>query len=84
MTPEQTQEHDDYLNMFATDGWKRLMTNLVEARAATLEAAPGNATTDQAWQYCRGLLAKMDEFIGLEPLVVSVYEQIQEDDKADE
>ena len=79
MTPEQQQEYDDYVSLFATDGWRRYIKNLGETREATLQAAPENAHNNDTWQYARGLLSQMDQTIHFEPYVLSVYEQVQAD-----
>lgn len=81
MTPEQTQEFNEYAEMFATDGWKRYVKNTIEHREASLQAAPSGAITNDQWQYCRGMISQQDAVIGFEKFVDAVKEQVILDDE---
>ena len=84
MTPEELREYEDYVDMFATDGWKLYVKNMEGSRQDNLNAAPDNATTNDMWQYCRGVLAQMQATIGFEMYVLLVHEQAMEEEKQSE
>ncbi len=75
MKVEDQKIIDDYNEMFATAGWKYYVKSMGNDRAATLNAAPESAQTNNKWQFARGLLAQMSNVINFEAYVEAVVEQ---------
>lgn len=71
---ELEQEHENNLELFATEGWKQIIENATELEQALIHAAPDNALTNDQWQFCRGQISQLRALIGFEEYVKVVQE----------
>ena len=76
MNDNHMQEFVDFEEMFATPGWKRYIKQVQITRDGTLQAAPENASDNNKWQYCRGMLSQMQSVLSFEVYVSTVKEDL--------
>ena len=73
MTPEQMKEHDDYVEMFATEGWRFLMKSMEELRGDIMDGSISGAPSNDQWQFLRGQVSQLISVIGFEQYITTAY-----------
>jgi hypothetical protein len=71
------KDFDNLQDMFLTDGWKYLQTQLSEQEALFTKVAPDSAVTNDQWQYLRGKIHQLRVLLGYETTVNIVWDQEQ-------
>ena len=76
--------YDDQFEMFNTEGWKQFKEDAVKELANYQEQADLVCTTNDTWQYSRGMMNKLRMLAGYEEFTKMSYEDVLNSELEDE
>jgi hypothetical protein len=79
----QVQVEKDFralCDMFESDGWKVLMSEVSNLERGITEGAVDNCPTSDQWQYTRGQLHQLRSLTGYETFVRLSFKEQEDDD----
>lgn len=78
MSPDLQRYYESRLSMMGSEGWKDLMADIQQMKAAT-NVLSIVKTNDDLW-FRKGELSMMDWMLGLQDMSSKAFEQLKEDD----
>jgi len=77
MIREQQEYFEDFLETFSTNGWKRLMAELEEAKENLEKGGVYDANDEKDLYFIKGQLHKINQLRSLETVFRQSYEELE-------